>query len=122
MEVLGTGVTGASGCDGVPSAHVGVRLPCKVVRDLRAVCKHVVVLIFLIPCKGALEPGVLVSGVVQDVVHVDVYVLCGGLVYEFLELGFGLGGCCTLSTVDGLDGVVILDVVGVVGLRVVHRA
>ena len=79
-------------------------------------------MILLIPSKGALEPRVLVSGVVQDIVHVNVYVLCGGLVNEFLEFGFGLGGGCALAAIDGLYGIVILDVVGVVGLGVVHGA
>ena len=115
MEVLGAGIGGIAYCGRMPFTHPEAVLACEIVYGAvigvffpvggRAV-ENVVIPVFLITAKSFCEPAALVSGVVEDIVDVNVYVFLCGLLDEFLEF--------CLTAILGIDGIVIRNVIGVI--------
>ena len=63
--------------------------------------------------QGLLEPSVVLSAMVKDIVHIDTDALVVGRIDEVLEI--------LLTAVQGVDRIVVVHVVGVVGGRGMGR-
>ncbi len=104
----------------VPRAHPGVRGSAEIVHlavphiAVRVVGEDIIVAVRAIWFGAGLpEPGILVAGMVQHVVHVDVDAPGLRLVDQVLEIGF--------RAEFGINHAIVRDIIAVVGTRSLDR-